>query len=299
MPIKKNVFGSENERRNFKSLDSKWSKEARIYPNLPFLFILDTSDIPLRESDERQLFKTSVDYTLCDENDRPILSVELDGMAYGFNAGERYITELPDEGSRRYMMELKLKAAQKVSYPFFVVSPPDFEPLAPDLAWSIVDGVVGSVLANRRFNELVRNFSAESLGMSQDEFEGLSGADRDELIQDWVDWKEVECELQLNPLSKIEAQLECELGPHKISYWYRTEPDTDAITDLVDRAKALRKVVRWTCECTVEKQTVGSVTAAASVPNFDGNGTLGMSLSPQIAAITALGSLRSRERPSQ
>jgi hypothetical protein len=159
--------------------------------------------------------------------------------------------------------------------------------------------VVGSVLANRRLNRLVRNFSAESLGMSQDEFKGLSQSERHELIQDWVDWKEVECELELNPLSRLEAQLECELGPHKISYWYRTEPDTDAITDLVDRAKALRKVVRWTCECTVEKQTVGSVTAAASVPNFDGNGTLGMSLSQQIAAITALGSLRSRERPSQ
>jgi hypothetical protein len=76
---------------------------------------------------------------------------------------------------------------------------------------------------------------------------GLSESERDALIQDWVDWKEIECELQLNPLSRLEAQLECELGPHKISYWYRTEPDTDAITDLAERAKALRNVVRWIC----------------------------------------------------
>ena len=65
------------------------------------------------------------------------------------------------------MLELKLNAARKSAYPFFVVSPPDFEPLAADLAWSIVDGVVGWVLANRRLIELARNFSAESVGMSQ------------------------------------------------------------------------------------------------------------------------------------
>lgn len=100
MAIRKNVFGSQNERKNFKSLDSKWSQRVRIYPNLPFLMVIDTSDIPLRESDEKQLFKTSVDYTLCDENDRPILSIELDGMSHGFKVGKRYIAEFPVEQSR-------------------------------------------------------------------------------------------------------------------------------------------------------------------------------------------------------
>jgi hypothetical protein len=40
-------------------------------------------------------------------------------------------------------------------------------------------------------------------------------------------------------------------------------------------------------------------TAKASVPNFDGIGVLGMSLLQQIAAITALGLLRSRKKPQQ
>ena len=34
-----------------------------------------------------------------DKLDRPILSIELDGMSYGFNAGRRYIAEIPVEQS--------------------------------------------------------------------------------------------------------------------------------------------------------------------------------------------------------
>jgi hypothetical protein len=75
MAIRKNVFGSESERKNFKSLVSKWSEHVRIYPNLPFSMIIDASDA-LSPNEERQLFKASVDYTLCDEKDRPILSIE-------------------------------------------------------------------------------------------------------------------------------------------------------------------------------------------------------------------------------
>src|SRR5262249_26480846 len=97
--------------------------------------------------------------------------------------------------NRRYFLELKLKVAQKLAYPFFVVSQRDFDPLAPDLVWSIVDGLVGSVLADRRLNELGRNFTCESLAMSQEEFDSLSQPDRDELIQDWVLSAEVDCEL--------------------------------------------------------------------------------------------------------
>jgi hypothetical protein len=274
MAIQKKVFGSPDERKNFKSLESKWSKQVRIYHNLPYRNIINTEDIPLRDSDERQLFKTSVDYTLCDENDRPLLSIELDGVSYGFNVGKRYIAEFGAEQSRHYMMGLKLRAATESSYPFFVVSPAEFEPLAPDLAWPIVDGVVGSVLANRRLKELCRNFTCESLGMSQEEFDDLSEPDRDELIQDWALSAETDCELEFNPLSKLKAKLECDLGPVKTSYWYKTEPDTDAITDPLERAEAFLKVVRWICEYSVEHRTLGSVTGKASVPNFDGIGVL-------------------------
>ena len=56
----------------------------------------------------------------------------------------------------------------------------------------------------------------------------------------------------------------------QVSYQYKTEPDIDAITNPLERAKAFLKVVRWICEYTAENQTVGSVTAKASVPNFDG-----------------------------
>jgi hypothetical protein len=44
-----------------------------------------------------------------------------------------------------------------------------------------------------------------------------------------------------------------------MSYWYGTEPDADAITDPLERAKALLKVVRWICGCTAEKQTLAPV----------------------------------------
>jgi len=47
----------------------------------------------------------------------------------------------------------------------------------------------------------------------------------------------------------------------------------------------------------VEDEKRGPVTGTASVPNFDGIGVLGMSLSQQIAAVAALSSLRSKSEP--
>ena len=85
----------------------------------------------------------------------------------------------------------------------------------------------------------MRNFTGESVGMSQDEFKSLSESDRNELVQDRLDSAEVDCEPKLNPLSKLEAELECEFMPLKISYQYKTEPDTDAITDPLDASSFL------------------------------------------------------------
>jgi hypothetical protein len=156
MAIRKSVFGSPIERESFRSLNTKWSHHGPIYHNLPFLNIIDTSD--MSNEDFLQLKKASVDYTLCDQNDQPTLSIELDGMGCGFNVGRRYVTEIPIEPKRRYMMDLKLKVAEQSRYPFFVISPEDFTPLAPDLAWAIVDGVIGSVFARRTSAEFWGRF---------------------------------------------------------------------------------------------------------------------------------------------
>src|SRR5215472_13909843 len=106
MGAKKSVFASKAERANYGKLSRQWGEGYHIYHNLPFLHVFDTDSltdvsnwdlkpIHLTDTQLQRLKKTSIDYTLCDQDDCPILCIEFDGLKDGFNVGNRYYSEIP------------------------------------------------------------------------------------------------------------------------------------------------------------------------------------------------------------
>src|SRR5258706_3124095 len=122
MAVKANVFASRAERDNFYKLSRVWGDKYRIYHNLPFLNVFDTRNLidlsswesagpfTLADEDFNRLKKTSIDYTLCDSQDTPIICLEFDGMQKGVNVGTEYFADHsnPDPW-RQTIMELKLR----------------------------------------------------------------------------------------------------------------------------------------------------------------------------------------------
>ena len=68
MAIKKTAFGSDAEKRGYYQLKSRWSDRCNIYPQFPFSAIFEPDDQIKHKSNI--FFKTSVDYVICDKEDR-------------------------------------------------------------------------------------------------------------------------------------------------------------------------------------------------------------------------------------
>jgi hypothetical protein len=131
MPVSRNVFASQSERSNFYKLSRVWGDKYRIYHNLPFLNVFpvkvsdtlfDLSQLPPRpititNLERNRLKKTSIDYTLCNQDDAPLICIEFDGLQQGYNLGTQYRTtdETADSADtpswREQILGLKLRVA--------------------------------------------------------------------------------------------------------------------------------------------------------------------------------------------
>ena len=80
MRLKDSVFASKSERRGFQQIDSEWGHKYSLYPNLPFSIIFEPDKSISGTSN--LFFKTSIDYTLCGKNDKPLLAIDFDGLGH-------------------------------------------------------------------------------------------------------------------------------------------------------------------------------------------------------------------------
>lgn len=300
MGVKKNVFGSKLEQRNFYKLSRTWGNEYRIYHNLPFLNIFTPQNVydfsnaqPLKlsEIDMSRLKKTSVDFTLCDENDTPILCIEFDGLQEGFNIGDTYHptdSTLPPDPWRKIITELKLKVAIGSSFPFVVVASKHFEDLTNDIKLTIVDGIIGDILANKNaFQQISKGFDPSKVGYSDDEFEELSEREQNEIIQNWVWMIEIESEVEHNPIIKMRGELEQELNVYGYGVEYFCIPTLDTATTIKERGALMDNAIYNGARIKLRTFDLGEVEGIALLPNFKSIGWTGP-LAEEIAAIFAL-----------
>jgi hypothetical protein len=293
MELRKSVFNSASERRNFEKLARQWGNRYRLYHNLPFLNVFDISNlvdasewrnpkkIEISAIDLSRLKKTSIDYTLCDTEDRPLVCVEFDGLQEGFNIGMDYYSDLPSDPWREIIMGLKLNVALGSLFPFFVVGSKYFEKISKDTTLTIVDGIIGSVLASNAAHEhFARGFNPEDAGFTQEKFDELSPPQQHEVIQDWVIGVDVWAQCQHNPIIEANDKLSQELGVNGWSIRPRGSPFAP-------------RAVFYGAEVTVGSKSGLTATGEVMIPNFKTR-VLMLSLVDELAKLVALDNLKTK-----
>jgi hypothetical protein len=279
MRIRKSVFGSASERSLYKALATRWSDKLHIFPCLPFLNVVQiaASELPRNEWD--YLLKTSVDYTLCDVSDQPLLSIEFDGLGEGFSRQGEYVPRWisSKDPNREWKLNLKLRLCEQVGYPLFVISYEEATPIGPGLNLAIVDGIIGRFLAHvnvvPRVNELLQEH--------EDIIADLPPHEAHDYVDDLLLDAEVEMDFTWNPISRKLAELQDigyrrgmrgegfrwldDSGVPPADHFWRTGD----VRDLKKRAEALNKANRIGCEATVETPE-GPVTEVAWMRNISG-----------------------------
>lgn len=239
MGVRKSVFGSDKERHCYQQLVNTWGKNYHLFHNLPFLNVFscktdlfDENLTPYRlsEQDYGHLKKASIDFTLCDKRDKPLVCVEFDGMQDGFNIGTTY--SLPNgtigKKGRRAMIELKLRIAHGFIFPYFVFGSEEFRNISDSLRLTIADGLIGEVMSlcavNKRVN---KGFDPRQCGFTEDEFSDLSSEQQSEVLGDWLSMIEIDSDCKYNPVVQEVMRLSMELNEIGHGWTFLNEESRD------------------------------------------------------------------------
>jgi hypothetical protein len=294
MKIRKSVFGSAYERALYKALVTRWSDKLRIYPNLPFLNIIEVNESDVPSNERNFLLKTSVDYTVCDESDQPLLSIEFDGIGEGFSRQAEYVPRYVStkDPNREWKLNLKLRVCQELEYPLFIISYEEATPIGADLHLAILDGIIGRYMTSRNLGEAIDELYQQS------DIDELPRHVCDEAIQDLVLEAETALEFEWNPIIRKAYELEATLWGKGFCgggerYEWLDEPGTPpAPRDWLDvegfrqRIEALKKAKRAGCRHTL-RTSLGEVSAEAWIRNIEGHGVSPVSLVHDIAELLA------------
>lgn len=297
MGVHKTVFGSNQERKYYKKLTKTWDNQLNIYHNLPFLSVFKGRD-PLIDSERLQIFqlndeefellkKTSIDYVICDKDDKPLLCIEFDGMQGGFNVGKKYVVPGGESKLKRRkdFLELKLRVAHGSGFPFFILSSEHFKGLANSIYLTIADGLIGEVLStNARMESIGEGFDPSEYGYTNEDFEDLDELTKRNLIEDWAIGIEVESDYIHNPIFQKVAELSEETGFRGYSMKYLNEDKRDP------------EVWSWV-ECEVTNLKYGNESVKVYIPNFNTPSCyFSIHLAQEIARLLALEKIKRRMR---
>lgn len=245
MKLKNNIFGSRSERNAFKALSSRWSPKLLLYPGLPLSSIIEIDKNDLSDGEEEYFYKTSVDYTFCNQDDNPILSVEFDSLGEGFSKDGEYIPSQPSKDPfRKLKMDFKLKLAKSLLYPFFVISYEEIELLNRYDTLTVLDAAIGKLLSGFETSKLINKTVQES----EEELNTLKRESLEMAIQDIVFGAEIEAEYLNNPIKKEKEDYHTKLGEFakSLSYcskWLYDPPIPDNLIG-AKRLEATSKVDR-------------------------------------------------------
>lgn len=160
MAVRDSIFGSRSEERGFRFIEHTWGEDYVVYPQIP-LSALFTPDPKWRDT-SNFFFKTSVDYVLCTNEGRPILAIDFDGLGRGFDRHGEYVqVEATQDRFRKRKFDSKLLFCRHNDFPYHIVSSDEFGHLADDIELTVVDGIIGSVLADKAFLERSPSFWQE------------------------------------------------------------------------------------------------------------------------------------------
>jgi len=288
MKLRSTVFGSKVEAKLFHSLQSRWSPKFTLYPSLPLASIIQLEPKELSSKEREYFYETSLDYTFCQANALPILSIEFDGVGGGFSRDGIYIQgrQAPDP-YRKLKMDFKLKVAKAVNYPLIVVSYEETQLLDKGDSITILDGIVGQLMAQKAFMRHV----TEMAEVSRTEIESLQGTQKSNYIESLITAAEVKADSEMNPIARKADEYEIACISHGVKSYsveYLYDPPLPPVKDAFDleglqaRTDAINHTEKIGCRIVVRIQK-NEIVKVVWVRNFEGYGIFPGSIAHNIA----------------
>lgn len=303
MAVKASIFGSRSEERGFRSIEHTWAGDYAVYPQFP-LSALFTPDPSWRDT-SNFFFKTSVDYVLCTNKGRPILAIDFDGLGGGFDRDGEYVqVEATPDRFRKSKFDIKLRFSQQNCFPYHIVSSEEFRFLGDGIELTVVDGIIGSIIAKEHFLDLAPSFLEEHT----EEIETQPHWYKSEFIQDLLMGLEVDCDVEHSRIFRkkceIMDQVRSLAGAHSYPQEYRwfEEPECPNVdwppwenpAAFQRRVEAMKRVEFWGCIVTISDTPVGKVSARVRVRDVAHSLSLVMEIGELLAWSKLLRLLRGR-----
>lgn len=200
--IKKSIFDSKSEIRVFKHLQTTWTGKVGIYNHVPVANVINIKSLTgFKESQVNYLWNTNFDIVIASEEDKnfgePLLIIEFDGLGEGYSLDREYIQiRETEDPNRNWKLNFKSQICEKAGIPLVIVSYPEIGLI--DDRFAIIDGIIGEVLAHRKFTE---RFHKEIHLLDQQ----LKGIQDPELRQHYLEMygieREVEEKIKHNPIA--------------------------------------------------------------------------------------------------
>ena len=274
MSLRNSIFDGSHEKELFKHLNSVWGNVFNIYPQLPFTKIFDIKTLKVSRKERDFLLKTNIDYTICNNRDRPLMCIEFDGMCHGYSRDGRYIQIVPDP-VRKKKLELKLKIAKEHSFPFYIISYNETTYISEQIYLAIIDSIIGQTMTSILFPKKVNEY----LEGAKDFTGTMDKGEVHDYIQDLIINAEVDLELTWDPVSRKASEIEKLLILKGIlkrySYRFLSKPDLPEIKDICDVEGLKKRMKAWDniewqgCEVICETP-MGKVMERVWVRNFEG-----------------------------
>ena len=292
MAVKGSIFGSKSEERGFRSIERTWGGDYVVYPQIP-LSTLFTPD-PKWKDTSNFFFKTSVDYVLCTNGGRPVLAIDFDGMGGGFDRDGEYVqVKATSDRLRKRKFDIKLRFSHQNNFPYHIVSSEEFTYLGDGIELTVVDGIIGSVLATNDFLESAPSFLEEHA----QEIHGQLDSYKSEVVQDLLLALEVDCEAEHSKLFRKKCELSAQVGsitgdrsyPHTYRMFEEPEcpsfhwPPWKDMEAFKRRVEAMKKVEVWGCEVTISDTPIGDVSETVRVRNVAHSLSLAMEVGELMA----------------
>ena len=246
MAVKNSIFGSKGEERGFRSIEHTWGEKYRLSAQFPWaqIFTLDsrwqgTTDF---------FYKTSVDYLLATPEGQPLMAIDFDGLGGGFDYDGKYVQvePTPKDPYRKEKLDIKLRYARQHDFPYHIVAGEEFNQFGDGIELTVVDGIIGSAIAEKHFWEQVqsRTFTNEN-----------------DLIA-----LELACEIEHNPILRRRFEVMdqiCAITGEDHAFYLREQCHTTE--------SELPPVGRHICITTLKNTPVGEVSDVVAVRTSNGS----------------------------
>ncbi|HWP92431.1 MAG TPA: DUF2726 domain-containing protein [Thermodesulfobacteriota bacterium] len=169
--MNRSIFDSEEEKKLYKKLKSRWSKYVEVYPQIPVKNVIGYRQIKSFDMPKKAieyLLKAAFDIVVCELHTAvPILAVEFDGIGQGFSQDLQYISKVVplNDPYRKLKIERKLEACFLSDIPIVVISFEESELLkqSRDMLM-VIDAIIGRALEHQYYK---KNYSYHSQKLSE------------------------------------------------------------------------------------------------------------------------------------